>query len=104
MDSTEIVGAGNLSVRLPSIASKYSAAFRLEMNPTSPVELVLVEEMARRAAQMGQLEAARESLLRQGQIALADVLATAGDASATTATEIAESTVLGSERHESLFR
>jgi hypothetical protein len=107
MDSTTIVKRGSCPpARLPSIGSSanYSAAFRLEMNPASPVELVLVDEMARRAAQMHQLETARESLLREGQSALTDVLAAAGDAAATTAREIAGLSVLGSERHELLFR
>lgn len=91
--------------RLPSIAlgAPHSAAFSLELNPVNPLELVVVEELARRAAQMEELEAARQSLKRQGQAAFADIAAPAGEPSLS-ALDVANCGILGSERHAALLR
>ncbi len=81
----------------------YRRAFLEQFNPSDFAESVLVEDLARRAAQMGQFESAHALLISQAGQALA--VALNGEKGAAAAAEVAApALVAASPRAESLFR
>ncbi len=79
------------------------AAFAVHFNPANIVEQILVDELARRATQMAEFDAALAFLRRQGEAALLNLVDSPSGETGNSQ-QIATSGVLGSARHESLLR
>ena len=78
-------------------ATAFEVALLNDLNPASPVEHLFAACVLRRARQIGELEMAREMLCRQGQAVIADAIVQSAE-------ELAKSTVLAEQQHESLLR
>src|SRR6478672_7615961 len=99
MTNQLVLSEQGLPARLGTCSSRLLAEFSLHLNPVGPIEQILVQEAARRAAQMSEFDSSLATLRQEGEAALLSVLSSPSSDSAA-AQQIATASVLGSARPE----